>query len=92
MKRSKLVAETMKNEALVRNVPKTRKAILVLRSESLDETESFESISAITDMYNGCTTKPTPRSVHKTTHTSCKIHPFRDNIWKYRHKIPPELS
>ena len=55
----------MKNEALVGNVPKTRKAILVLRSESLDETESFESISAITDMYNSCTSKPTPRSVHK---------------------------
>ena len=39
----------MKNEALVRNVPNTRKAILALHSESLDETESFESISAITD-------------------------------------------
>ena len=70
----------MKNEALVRNVPKTRKAILVLHSESLDETESFKSISKITDMYNCCTTKPTPRSVHKATHTSCKIHPFWDNI------------
>ena len=86
-KRSKLVAETMKNEALVRNVPKTRKAILVLHSESLDETESFKSISTITDMYNCCTTKPTPRSVHKATHTSCKIHPFWDNIPKLL-KIP----
>ena len=49
---------------MVRNVPKKRKIILALHSESLDETKSFDSISVITDMYNGCTTKPTPRSVN----------------------------